>query len=70
VAQLTKENHFYDEYSRLLAIPYRSAMKRCHIIGVCFSVSDSVMYFTLAALFALGAFLVDQNAITFDNILL
>ncbi|CAF4197402.1 unnamed protein product, partial [Rotaria magnacalcarata] len=70
VVQLTKENYFHHEYSAYLEVPYRSSVKRAHIFGVFFSLTNSVMFFSLAALFSLGAFLVEQGSISFENLLL
>jgi hypothetical protein len=59
---------FYDEFN--FRIYFRSSIKRAHLFGVFFSLTNSVMYFSLAALFRLGAYLVAQNAITFEDVLL
>ncbi|CAF1041557.1 unnamed protein product [Rotaria sp. Silwood1] len=70
VAQLTKEKHFGDEYCKLLEFPFRNSLKRAHIYGILFSISDSIMFFAQAALFTFGAWRVEQGAMTFENIML
>ncbi|CAF3502579.1 unnamed protein product [Rotaria sp. Silwood1] len=70
VVQLTKEDYFYEEYCSYLEIPYRSSIKRAHLFGLFFALTNSVMYFSLAALFKLGAYLVETNAISFEALLL
>ncbi|CAF2682116.1 unnamed protein product [Rotaria sp. Silwood2] len=70
VVQLTKEDYFYEQYCSLLEIPYRSSIKRANLFGLFFSLSNSVMYFTLAALFRLGAYLVQHDKLTFEALLL
>ncbi|CAF4605306.1 unnamed protein product, partial [Rotaria sp. Silwood2] len=68
VAQLTKEKHFGDEYCKLLEFPY--SLKRAHVFGFLFSLTDSIMFFAQAALFSFGAWRVEQGAMTFENIML
>lgn len=70
VVQLTKEDYFYEEYCRLINVPYRSSVRRGHLLGIFFALTNSVMFFSLAALFRLGAFLVAQGSITFEDVLL
>ncbi|CAF3575971.1 unnamed protein product [Rotaria sordida] len=70
VIQLTKEDYFYEQYCLLLEVPYRSSIKRAHLFGLFFSLSNSVIFFCLAALFRLGAYLVQKNSITFEALLL
>ncbi|CAF2677139.1 unnamed protein product [Rotaria sp. Silwood2] len=70
VAQLTKEDYFYKEYSKLLKIPVRASIKRAHLFGLFFALTSSAMYFCLAAMFRLGAYLVDHDTISFEDILL
>ncbi|CAF1420960.1 unnamed protein product [Rotaria sordida] len=70
VVQLTKEDYFYEQYCSLLEIPYRASIRRAHLFGLFFSLSNSVMYFCLAALFRLGSYLVQKNSITFEALLL
>ncbi|CAF3896222.1 unnamed protein product, partial [Rotaria sordida] len=67
VMQLTKEDHFYNEYCQLINIIYRSSLKRAHLSSIIFALSNSITFFTTAAFIALGAFLVDQNTITFQD---
>ncbi|CAF3688467.1 unnamed protein product [Adineta steineri] len=70
VVQLTKEDYFFEEYRRYIGIPYRSSIKRAHLFGFFFALTSSVMFFSLAALFRLGAYLVAQGDITFEDVLL
>ncbi|CAF1014116.1 unnamed protein product [Rotaria sordida] len=70
VVQLTKEDYFYEQYCSFLEIPYRSSIKRAHLFGLFFALTNSVMYFSLAALFKLGAYLVEKNTISFEALLL
>ena len=44
-------------------------MKRAHVLGLFFSITNSVAFFALAALFALGTDLINQNKLTLEEIL-
>ncbi|CAF1024330.1 unnamed protein product [Adineta ricciae] len=70
VVQLTKEKYFYEQYQQCLDTSYRSSIKRAHIFGLFYALSTSTFFFTLAALFALGAFLVEKDQITLEDVLL
>ncbi|CAF0852957.1 unnamed protein product [Adineta ricciae] len=70
VVQLTKEQHFDDEYCRLLDVPFRNSLKRAHVFGIVFSFTDAIMFFAQAALFTFGAWQVERGAMTFENIML
>ncbi|CAF3084747.1 unnamed protein product [Rotaria sp. Silwood2] len=70
VVQLTKEDYFYEQYCSFLEIPYRSSVKRAHLFGIFFALTNSIMFFSLAALFKLGAYLVEANKISFEALLL
>ncbi|CAF1283654.1 unnamed protein product, partial [Rotaria sp. Silwood1] len=65
--QLAKEDHFYNEYCQLINVVYRSSLKRAHVSSIIYALSNSVTFFNIAAFIALGAFLVDQNKITFED---
>ncbi|CAF3678455.1 unnamed protein product [Rotaria sp. Silwood1] len=70
VVQLTKEEYFYEQYCSLLENPYRSSKKRANLFGLFYSLSNSIMYCSLGALFRLGAYLVQKDKITFEAFLL
>ncbi|CAF1472610.1 unnamed protein product, partial [Rotaria sordida] len=69
VVQLTKEDYFYKKYCSFLEIPYRSSIKRAYVFGLSFALANSVLYFMLAALFRLGAYLLIKNTVSFKDIL-
>ncbi|CAF1371385.1 unnamed protein product, partial [Rotaria sordida] len=70
VAQLTKEQHFGDEYCRLLDIPFKNSLKQAHLFGISFSFTDAITFFAQAALFTFGAWLVERGEMTFEEIML
>ncbi|CAF1200942.1 unnamed protein product, partial [Rotaria sordida] len=69
VIQLTKEDYFYKKYCLFLEIPYRSSIKRAYVFGLSYALANSVLYFMLAALFRLGAYLLIKNTVSFQDIL-
>ncbi|CAF0798946.1 unnamed protein product [Adineta steineri] len=70
VVQLTKEDYFYEEYSKVLEIPYRSSIKRAHAFGLFYAITASVSFFAMAALLIVGAYLIDKNKISFEDVLI
>ncbi|CAF0770902.1 unnamed protein product [Adineta ricciae] len=64
VVQLTKEEHFYNEYCRLLAILYKSSQKQIHITSLLSSLMLTSSMFSAAAIYSLGVTLVNDNIIT------
>ncbi|CAF1376268.1 unnamed protein product, partial [Rotaria sordida] len=67
VIQLTKETHFYDEYSQILDTLHRSSIKRVHILAILFSVANAAIYFATAAFTSYSTFLFEQRAVPFEN---
>lgn len=45
----------------------RSSKYRVHILSSLYAISSSVFFFAMAALISLGATLVNQNVITFED---
>ncbi|CAF1372879.1 unnamed protein product [Rotaria sordida] len=47
----------------------KSSIKRAYVFGLSFALANSVLYFMLAALFRLGAYLLIKNTVSFKDIL-
>uniref|UniRef100_A0A3P9JUV8 ATP-binding cassette, sub-family B (MDR/TAP), member 11a n=1 Tax=Oryzias latipes TaxID=8090 RepID=A0A3P9JUV8_ORYLA len=58
VAGLTKERSFVESFEEKLELPYKSAKKRANIYGLCFGLTQCVIFMAYAASFRFGGYLV------------
>lgn len=67
VAQLSKEKTFAKIYHDELYKTHRQNMWKGIIVGASFAFSQSVIFFAYAACFSLGAYLIENDGLKFDD---
>ncbi|XP_028662184.2 bile salt export pump-like [Erpetoichthys calabaricus] len=68
IAGLGKEKKFVEMYEALLKDPYKSAIKKANIYGLCFGFAQSVVFMANSASYRYGGFLVSQEGLHFSYV--
>ncbi|XP_072010360.1 ATP-dependent translocase ABCB1 isoform X8 [Engystomops pustulosus] len=67
VVSLTRETKFEEMYEEKLVGPYKNAVKKAHIHGITFGLSQAIMFFAYAGCFRFGAWLIANGHLTVEN---
>lgn len=70
VVSLGLEVKMHDRFMGHLRGPYKSALKKGQIAGFAFGFSQACIYFVYAAAFVLGAYLIEQSEMDFEDVFL
>ncbi|XP_067865081.1 ATP-dependent translocase ABCB1-like isoform X3 [Heterodontus francisci] len=70
VVSLTVEETFENMYDKNLELPYRNAKKKSQVYGSAFALSQAIQYFSYAASFRFGAYLISIKAMDVEGVFL
>ncbi|XP_069769956.1 ATP-dependent translocase ABCB1-like isoform X2 [Narcine bancroftii] len=70
VASLSIESTFERLYNENLDKPYRNAIKKSQVYGWAFALSQAIQYFSYAASFRFGAYLISRNEMDVESVFL
>ncbi|NWS10523.1 ABCBB protein, partial [Pachyramphus minor] len=66
VAGIGKEKTFINNFEKHLDMPYRAAIKKAHVYGLCFGFSQSIVFIANSVSYRYGGFLVDSEGLHYS----
>ncbi|NWY48411.1 ABCBB protein, partial [Sylvia atricapilla] len=66
VAGIGKEKMFIDNFEKHLDLPYRAAIKKAHVYGLCFGFAQSIVFIANSVSYRYGGFLVDNEGLHYS----
>jgi len=69
VASLGLEKHFQSLFEKSLVPPYRTTIKQAHFIGLSMGLGEAVIFFTYAAVFYYGSYLMKNDDLSFNDVM-
>ncbi|KAM3614454.1 uncharacterized protein V6R79_014590 [Siganus canaliculatus] len=70
VVSLNREPKFEELYHINLDVPFKNSQKKAHVYGFTYSFSQAMIYFTYAACFRFGAFLIQEGRMDVQGVFL
>ncbi|XP_074856744.1 bile salt export pump [Carettochelys insculpta] len=68
VAGIGKERKFIEAYEEQLKIPYRAAVKKANVYGLCFGFSQCIVFITNSVSYLYGGFLVANEGLHYSYV--
>ncbi|XP_048341989.1 bile salt export pump isoform X2 [Sphaerodactylus townsendi] len=68
VAGIGQEKKFIDAFEKELEIPYRTAIKKANVYGICFSFAQCVVFIANSVSYRFGGFLVDKEGLHYSYV--
>ncbi|NXP11478.1 ABCBB protein, partial [Thinocorus orbignyianus] len=66
VAGIGKEKKFVDNFEKNLYMPYKAAIKKAHVYGICFGFAQSIVFIANAVSYRYGGFLVENEGLHYS----
>ncbi|NXU10625.1 ABCBB protein, partial [Pardalotus punctatus] len=66
VAGIGKEKMFIDSFEKHLDMPYRAAIKKAHVYGLCFGFAQSIVFIANSVSYRYGGFLVESEGLHYS----
>ncbi|KAJ6660727.1 hypothetical protein lerEdw1_017353 [Lerista edwardsae] len=66
VAGIGKEKKFIDAFEKELEIPYRAAIKKANVYGICFGFAQCVVFIANSVSYRYGGYLVDKEGLHYS----